>query len=105
MKVDLLDSMANETGFLARFRDTTEWMTRRLMTTNEGHIGMVPCRAQKGDQIWVLLGCSIPLILRRWENKVSFQVIGECYLHGYMNGKAQEEVRNGKLKIVDIHLS
>lgn len=105
IKVDLADSMANERGFLSRFRDTTEWMTRRLMTTNEGHIGMVPCRARKGDQVWVLPGCSIPLILRKWENKQSFQVIGECYLHGYMNGEAQEEIRSGKLKAVEIHLS
>jgi hypothetical protein len=65
---------------------------------------MVPCRAQTGDQVWGLLGCSNSLILRRWEDKKSFKVIGECYLHGYMNGKAQE-VRNEKLKVVDIHLS
>lgn len=90
-KVDLMDIMTNEQGFLSRFRDTTEWMTRRLMITNEAHIGMVPCRARKGDQVWVLLGCSIPLVLRRWEHKEGFQVIGECYLHGYMNGEVQEE--------------
>jgi hypothetical protein len=65
---------------------------------------MVPCRARKGDQVWVLLGCSIPLVLRPWEHKDEFQVIGECYLHGYMNGEVQEEIRSGKVKVEDIHL-
>ncbi|PMD45907.1 HET-domain-containing protein [Hyaloscypha variabilis F] len=104
-KVDLMDMMTNERAFLSRFRDTTDWMMRRLMTTNKGHVGMVPCRARKGDQVWVLLGCSIPLILRKWENKNGFQVIGECYLHGYMNGEVQEEIKSGKLNVEEIHLA
>jgi hypothetical protein len=48
-KVDLMDIMTNEPGFLSRFRDTTEYMTRRLMITNEAHMGMVLCWARKGD--------------------------------------------------------
>jgi hypothetical protein len=100
-----MDMMTNERAFLSRFRDTTDWMMRRLMTTDKGHIGMVPSRARKGDQVWVLLGCSIPLILRKWENKHGFQVIGECYLHGDMNGEVQEEIKSGKLNVEEIHLA
>jgi hypothetical protein len=103
-KVDLMDIMTNEQGFLSRFSDTTNWMTRRLMSTNEAYIGMVPCRARKGDQVWVLFGCSIPLVLRRQEHTEGFQVIGECYLHVYMNSEVQEEIRSGKLKVEEIHL-
>jgi hypothetical protein len=33
-KVDLMGIMTNEPGFLSRFRDTNEFMTRRLMITN-----------------------------------------------------------------------
>ena len=97
--------MSDQNSFLSRFKDTTEWMARRLITTNQGHIGMVSCRVQKGDQIWVLPGCSIPLVLKKCEGKQSYQVIGECYLHGYMSGEVQEDLRSGKVKLEDVQLS
>ncbi|KAF7863137.1 hypothetical protein EAF04_007220 [Stromatinia cepivora] len=100
--VDFMDISTHEKVFLSRFRDTTKWMARRLMTTNRKLIGMVPCRARKGDQVWILLGCSIPLILRKWENREGYQVIGECYLHGYMNGEIQDEVTNGIRRVEEI---
>ncbi|ESZ95461.1 hypothetical protein SBOR_4115 [Sclerotinia borealis F-4128] len=102
--IDLMDISTHERGFLSRFRDTTKWMARRLMTTNTEYIGMGPCRVQKGDQVWILLGCSIPLILRKWEDREGFQVIGECYLHGYMGGEVHGEVMNGERKVVEICL-
>ncbi|QSZ33502.1 hypothetical protein DSL72_005070 [Monilinia vaccinii-corymbosi] len=102
---DLMDISTHERGFLSRFRDTTKWMARRLMVTNEEYIGMVPCRARKGDQVWILLGCSIPLILRKWENQEEYQLIGECYLDGYMNGEVQKEVENGIRKVEETCLS
>jgi hypothetical protein len=51
-----------------------------------------------------VLGCRIPLILRRWEHTDGFQVIGECYLHGYMHDEVQEEIRSRKVKVEEIHL-
>jgi hypothetical protein len=78
----------SETSFLPRFKDTTKYMERRLITTNDGHIGMAPCRVRKGDQICVLFGCNIPLILRQRKNADLYEVIGECYLHGFMDGEA-----------------
>ncbi|THV47046.1 hypothetical protein BGAL_0339g00060 [Botrytis galanthina] len=101
---DFMDISTNEQAFISRFRDTTKWMARRLMTTNQGLIGMVPCRARKSDQVWILLGCSIPLILRKWEDNEGYQVIGECYLHGYMSGEIQEEVRSGIRMVEDVCL-
>lgn len=102
--IDFMDISTHEKGFLSRFRDTTKWMARRLMVTNGRHLGMVPCRARKGDQVWILLGCSIPLILRKCETREGYQVIGECYLHGYMNGEIQKEVENGIRKVAEICL-
>jgi hypothetical protein len=66
---------------------------------------MAPCRVRKGDQICVLLGCSIPLILRQRKDESSHEVIGECYLHGFMNGEALEELDSGEFKIEDVQLS
>jgi hypothetical protein len=75
------------------------------MTTNRGLIGMAPCRVEKGDQICVLLGCSIPMILRKRTGREFYEVIGECYLHGYMNGEIMKEVEGGETKVEKLQLS
>lgn len=58
---------------------------RVFFTTKERHIGLAPCRIEPGDQVCIVLGCQSPLVLRR--NKFGdHTVIGECYLHGVMDG-------------------
>jgi hypothetical protein len=79
-----------EQGFLSRMQDTTapSKMARRLVTTREGHVGMAPPRAQSGDAVCVLFGCSVPVVLRRRHDyEDTWEFIGECYLHGFMNGE------------------
>ena len=67
---------------------------RRLATTERGYVGMVLETARRDDVIAVLLGCSMPMVLRRSEEAgkdsgdVRWQVVGECYLHGIMDGEA-----------------
>jgi hypothetical protein len=96
---------SDEKSLRSRHQDVTEWMARRLMTTNRGLIGMAPCRVEKGDQICVLLGCSIPMILRKRTGREFYEVIGECYLHGYMNGEIMKEVEGGETKVEKLQLS
>jgi hypothetical protein len=97
--------MSDTNVFLSRMRDTTESMGRRLITTNAGYIGMGPCRVKKGDKICVLLGCSIPLILRHRPGTTSSEVIGECYLHGFMNGEVLVDLDTESSKIKEFELS
>jgi len=66
---------------------------------------MGPCLVKKGDEIWILLGCSIPLILRLDETRKTREVVGECYLHGYMNGEILEDSKEGRVRIEDVQLS
>jgi hypothetical protein len=58
---------------------------RSFFVSRLGRIGWVPFRTRVGDQVCVLQGMRIPLILRsrgdRWE------VIGACYVHGLMDGE------------------
>jgi hypothetical protein len=42
--------------------------------------GMVPRNALMGDQIWVLDGASIPVVLQRAEVSATYLVIGASYL-------------------------
>lgn len=60
---------------------------RRLITTLKGYIGLAPLASKKGDMVCVLFGCSTPIILRPLANG-GYKFIGECYVHGIMEGEA-----------------
>lgn len=60
---------------------------RSFIKTCEGYIGLAPRMAQPGDQVCVLLGGNMPLLLRPAPN-LQYQVVGECYIHGLMHGEA-----------------
>ncbi|KAK4611769.1 Heterokaryon incompatibility protein 6, OR allele [Fulvia fulva] len=77
-----------------KFRTATHqhWMARRLAVTEKGHVGMVTKNARKGDVVCVLFGCSVPMVLRNI-GKGEYEVVGECYLEGFMEGQALKEER------------
>ncbi|KAG9192732.1 hypothetical protein G6011_11466 [Alternaria panax] len=59
---------------------------RRLFITKNGYTGIGSVDAQPHDMVFIISGCNFPITLRPRENK--FAVIGEAYIHGYMNGEA-----------------
>ena len=60
---------------------------RTFFTTADGRIGVSARETQPGDQVCVILGCSLPLILRSTE-RGQYQIVGNCYVHGIMDGEA-----------------
>jgi hypothetical protein len=103
---------------------------RTLFITENGHIGLGPTAMKLGDGICVILGCSVPLVLRpqdvlqgyrqgqshlgvqleapsreisRQTSDRHYRLIGECYLHGFMDGEAvstegwEEDIRTFSL--------
>jgi hypothetical protein len=38
--------------------------------------------------VYVLLGCSVPVVLRKTGKPDEFEFVGECYFHGFMDGEA-----------------
>ncbi|KAG9245840.1 heterokaryon incompatibility protein-domain-containing protein [Calycina marina] len=64
---------------------------RKFLVTKNGLKGLVPRETQHNDTICVLYGCSVPVVLRAQEDmekKTSYwEVVGECYVHGMMNGE------------------
>ncbi|KAF8856097.1 HET-domain-containing protein [Acephala macrosclerotiorum] len=65
-----------------------EVMTERsFFTTDEGYIGLGPRGAENGDIISVFLGTRAPLMLRPTRSG-TYQVVGECFVHGLMAGEA-----------------
>jgi hypothetical protein len=83
----------NEHVLAAGQLEALEWAMnvlawRRLAGTIQGRIGLAPGGAEVGDKIAVLVGCDVPMVLRWVVSRDGWLVVGECYLHGVMNGEA-----------------
>ncbi|KAI2618615.1 hypothetical protein GGS26DRAFT_602758 [Hypomontagnella submonticulosa] len=77
---------------------------RRFFVTKGGYLGVGPGSMREGDEVAVLLGLSVPVLVRPLENSGEeeqgggeegrrYEFVGECYVHGIMDGelvKAQE---------------
>ena len=67
-------------------------LDRKLITTEGGYVGLALETVEQGDAVAVLLGCSMPIVLRKVveaeDGDVRWRVIGECYVHGIMRGEA-----------------
>jgi len=61
----------------------------RPFISKKGYIGMAPEFASPGDAICVILGAIAPYILRRHPDK-RYELMGETYVHGIMDGEAME---------------
>lgn len=52
------------------------------------HLNVQTCsNCSVGDIICTFLGCHIPVILRQ-KTEDTYEFVGECYLHGIMNGES-----------------
>jgi hypothetical protein len=59
----------------------------RIFRTKQNYIGTGPRHAQPGDLVCVLYGGQTPFVLRR-DAEGKFRFIGDCYVHGIMEGEA-----------------
>ncbi|KAI0111262.1 heterokaryon incompatibility protein-domain-containing protein [Nemania sp. FL0031] len=65
-------------------------------------LGWLPKETRKGDEVFVLLGSSMPCVLRKAESKSPFwSIVGPCYVDGAMNG---ELVKKGLRELQDVVL-
>jgi Heterokaryon incompatibility protein (HET) len=72
---------------------------RRFCSTEAGRMGMVPSRAEDGDQICIFLGAEVPYVLRP-TGCGTYTLIGDCYLNGIMDGEALSMGGRNELEIV-----
>ena len=72
-------------------------MTRRsIAITKRRYISAIAQEAQLGDLVCVLFGCSVPVVLRKRIGE-EYQFVGECYIHGLMDGEAIRAWKEGEL--------
>ncbi len=75
---------------------------RRLITTNRGYMGLAPAATAPQDKVCILLGCNVPLVLR--PHGETYEIIGECYIHGIMKGEAMQLIDEGIAHIEEISI-
>ncbi|KAI1209674.1 HET-domain-containing protein [Annulohypoxylon truncatum] len=71
---------------------------RRGFRTDKGYIGLGSALAEAGDQIVVVKGAKVPLILRAAGSQWTLQ--GDCFVKGIMKGEAYRENETSRMWIV-----
>jgi hypothetical protein len=74
--------------FEAMFRAVSSG--RRFAITERGLLGLVVSDAQVGDRICVFQGAQVPFVLRQRPNCELYNLVGECYFQGWMDGSCFE---------------
>lgn len=64
-----------------------------LCITSMGYIGLLPLATKIGDQVAIFHGCDAPFVIRRSKPDRFYTLIGECYVHGMMEGELFEDPR------------
>lgn len=66
-------------------------VTRRAFgTTSKQYMGLFPRGTKVGDEICIFSGGCVPFVVRPQAASKSYQLVGECYVHGIMNGEAMQ---------------
>ncbi|KAK2596144.1 hypothetical protein QQS21_006421 [Conoideocrella luteorostrata] len=60
---------------------------QNLRANGSPFIGLGPRYAKEGDLLCILFGCSVPVLLRRLDQSPKYGLVGECYIHGIMDGE------------------
>jgi hypothetical protein len=76
---------------------------RRFFITEEGLMGMAPPHVVPGDIVCVFPGTIVPLLLR--QEGSFYTLVGEAYVSdGYMEGRAFDEMEQGKRALQEFEL-
>jgi hypothetical protein len=69
---------------------------RKVILTSRGFFGVAPDSAKGDDQLCLLHGAEFPVLLRKSSKKeAEYEFIGECYIHGLMNGQGMGIASDG----------
>lgn len=82
--------------FINRLKSVV-WGRRLARSRDENFLALIPAKAKEEDEIFIVAGISVPVILRPREDG-TYEFVGECYVHGMMDGEAFEVKRRLDLK-------
>ncbi|KAH6990085.1 heterokaryon incompatibility protein-domain-containing protein [Ilyonectria destructans] len=90
----------SDLSILGELRDVMA--TRRFCISASGLFALVSGSAHEDDEIYVPLGASLPIVLRR--DGTEYKYVGEAYVDGYMFGKAIDELERGEREVQSVIL-
>ncbi|KAG6355000.1 hypothetical protein INS49_004081 [Diaporthe citri] len=104
--IPLMDYFTSRTEYCKKPRETKEaiflaselLMWRRLFQTENGFIGSITRHAVPGVKIAILYNCDMPVVLRPSAQGDTYEVVGGCFVEGYMKGELVEDIKSGKFK-------
>ena len=68
---------------------------RRFFISKKGRLGMAPWSSNSGDKVFLFGGGPVPFVLRCSNEENSLHsFVGECYVHGIMDGEALRNTAN-----------
>jgi hypothetical protein len=71
---------------------------RRYFVSHRGYLGVGPSTTSPGDVIAIILGLDTPLVLRAI-GEDRYQIVGEAYVHGIMDGELMKDSPVHEFKI------
>jgi len=86
----------------------TSTLGRRFFITEEGHMGLAPSHTRISythpDEIFVIPGAKSLFVLRPAQERsipgegtqLVYEMVGECYVHGFMDGEGMVDFEEGK---------
>ena len=77
-------------GMLSYMGMMGDMQNRRPFLSQRGYVGLGPADMQPGDIIYVLLGSTVPYVLRP-SGSSCFTFVGEAYCDGVMDGEIMED--------------
>ncbi|MCJ1367915.1 hypothetical protein MMC16_007051 [Acarospora aff. strigata] len=66
---------------------------RTMIKTEDGYVGITSRHVKEGDAVALFQGGKMPLIIREAEGEGTWQLVGDAYLHGIMNGEVFDPLR------------
>lgn len=77
---------------------------RRFFVSERGYLGLGAHGVQPGDKMCILFGGATPYVVRPTSVAGEYLFLGECYVHGLMNGEAIEHLKRGNYTSQWFHL-
>ncbi|KAK8201417.1 heterokaryon incompatibility protein-domain-containing protein [Phyllosticta capitalensis] len=77
--------------------------SRKFGFSQKKHVAAVPATAQVGDCVWALAGGRLLYVLRPAEEG-RYHFIGECYVHGLMDGWISDRLLADELQLSEVLL-
>jgi hypothetical protein len=74
--------------------------------TRDPVVGLVPQRAKEGDEVCILYGCSVPVVLRMVSSNAQgepiWHLVGDAYVYGAMDGEMLDSLLSKGGRVQDV---